>query len=229
MKKLTKADIEQFANEIMTYLEKHHLDSDVCIYYNNRRLRHEYDPYEIDAFVDKIVEEDMNPFNYFEYANREHILSMSFEGPLYDEINYRMGKHTERLQKIFEKYGCYWELGHSWNLSAYPLDDDMEIEFTDYGWPKKRISLFQWNVENNPSELQLVMDTWYAMSSQVGDKGCCVIGAGFEFTWNGNDYKMCACSPYQGSISWETPKEHIKKMLEEIGATNIVYNWGIMD
>jgi hypothetical protein len=229
MKKLTKADIEQFANEIMTYLEKHHLDSDVCIYYNNIRIRNEYDWRIDDAPVIEIVDLDINPFDYFEYANREHILSMSFEGPLYDELNYNYGKCYDALQKIFKKYGCYWELGNAWNLSAYPIDDDMEIEFIDYGWPKKRTTLFQWDIENNPSELQLIMDTWYELSKQVGDKGSCVIGAGFEFTWDGNDYKMCACSPYQGSISWETSKEHIKKMLEDIGASNIVYNWGIMD
>ena len=105
----------------------------------------------------------------------------------------------------------------------------MEIEFTAYAPPKKRRTLFQWDIENNPSELQSIMEIWYSLSTKVGDKGSCVIGAGFEFTWNGDDYFMYACSPYQGSISWETHKDEIRKMLEDAGATSINYQWGIMD
>jgi hypothetical protein len=229
MKKLTKENIEKFANEIMVYLEKHYLDSDVCIYYNDTRIRNEYDWRVDDAPGERIVEENISPRDYFEYINYKHILSMSFEGPLYDELNYNMGKLTDGLQKIFKKYGCYWELGNSWNLSAYPLDDDMEIEFTDYAPPKNRKTLFLWDIENNPSELQLIIDTWYELSRQVGDKGSCVIGAGFEFTWDRDDYFMYAASPYQGSISWETHKDEVRKMLEDIGATDINYKWGVMD
>ena len=80
-----------------------------------------------------------------------------------------------------------------------------------------------------PTEMRSIMEKWYMLSNAVGDKGRCVIGAGFDFTWNGIDYHMCACSPYQGSISWETNKDDVKKMLEGIGATNIIYKWGMMD
>ena len=227
--KLTKKDIEKFAFDVLKYLKRWGMDSDVVIYYNGIRMQNKYDWLNPDAPPKFVVEKDMSPFDYFEYANREHILSMSFEGLLYNELNYNFGKRAEGLQKIFNKYGCYWEQGNAWNLSAYPIYDDMEIEFTSYAWPKARITLYQWDVENNPSELQHIMDIWYSLATKVGDKGSCVIGAGFEFSWNGNDYKMYACSPYQGSISWETNKDEIKNMLENIGATNIVYKWGIMD
>ena len=80
-----------------------------------------------------------------------------------------------------------------------------------------------------PHELAVIMKKWYEMSRKVGDKGSCVIGAGFIFTWNGNEYFMSACSPYQGSISWETNKEDVRKMLEDVGATHICYDWGRMD
>ena len=51
-------------------------------------------------------------------------LSMSFEGPLYHVLNrYVRGwtKLESELQKLFEKHGYYYEMGHAWNLSAYEL------------------------------------------------------------------------------------------------------------
>jgi len=225
--KLTKQNIEQFANEIMEFLTKHYIDSDVCIYFNNKRIRNEYDWINPDEKPKLIVEDNINPFDYFEYANYDHILSMSFEGPLYDDLNYNF-RYEEKLLKIFEKYGCYWELGNSWNLSAYPIDDDSEIEFTPYARPKKVIDLFMWD-RNIPTELRKIMNEWYALSEAEGDKGSCVIGAGFSFEWNGNKYFMNSCSPWQGSISWESHNSDVKQMLVKIGATNIQYNWGRLD
>ena len=103
MKKLTRADIEQFANEVMRYLIKHELDMDVSIYYNNKRMSRKYDWRNPDAPPKLVVEENMNPFKYFEYANYNHILSMSFEGPLYESLNYS-GYAEDGLRNIFEKY-----------------------------------------------------------------------------------------------------------------------------
>ena len=228
MKKMTKQDIEKFAYEIIDFLTANNLDDGVCIYFNNKRMMHDYDWRNPDAPPKIVIEEDMNPFDYFEYANHEHILSMSFEGPLYEELNYNFGKKEYGLRKLFALHDLYWELGDMWNLSAFPIDDDMEIEFTDYGRPKEKRSLYMWD-NTIPSALREIMDRWYKLSEAVGDKGSCVIGAGFDFTWNGIDYHMCSCSPWQGSISWETPKDEVKEMLENIGATNIIYNWGILD
>ena len=227
MKKLTKIHIDQFANEIMEYLIKHELDMDVCIYYNNKRMSRKRDWKNADESPKIIIEENMNPFDYFEYANYDHILSMSFEGPLYDSLNYT-GYAEDGLHKLFEKYGVYWELGHSWNLSAYLVDDKTEVECTQYTKPIKKIHLYCIDGQT-PRELAAIMRQWYKMSTAVGDHGSCVIGAGFSFTWNGNEYFMSACSPYQGSISWETNKEDVRKMLEDAGATNIYYDWGCID
>ena len=228
MKKLTKHNIDQFANEIMDYLIAHNLDSDVCIYFNNKRMTNVYNWRDPDAKPKLVVEENMSPFDYFEYANHEHILSMSFEGPLYEELNYIYGKRTSGLEKIFEKYGVYWELGNAWNLSAYPINTEMEVEFTAYELPKEKINLYMWD-RNIPTPLREIMDKWYELSEQEGDKGSCILGAGFNFTWNDDDYFMCACSPYQGSISWEASKDKVATMLRRIGATNIIYDWGVMD
>ena len=227
MQKLTKVDIEQFANEVMDYLIKHELDMDVCIYYNDKRMRHKYDWRDMDAPPKLIIEEDVSPFDYFEYANYNHILSMSFEGPLYESLNYT-GYAEDGLRKLFEKYGLYWEFGHSWNLSAFLIDDDIEVEYTQYRKPIEKIHLYRVD-GTTPHELGVIMQKWYQMSTAVGDQGSCVIGAGFSFTWNGDEYFMSACSPYQGSISWETNVEDVRKMLEDVGATNIYYDWGNMD
>ena len=228
MEKLTKVRIQQFAMDVFSYLMKHNLDSGVCIYFNDKRIRNEYDWRNIDASPKFIIEEDMNPHHYFEYANYDHILSMSFEGPLYDLMNYSGGKKLDGLHKIFEKYGVYWELGNAWNLSAYPIDDDMEIEFTAYQRPKQRKELYVWDSSVAP-ELRTIMDAWYTLSEAEGEKGSCVIGAGFKFTWKDDDYFMNACSPYQGSLSWEAHKDAIALMLKGIGAESIYYNWGRMD
>ena len=228
MNKLTKKDIENFAYEIWDFLFDNDLDSDVCIYFNNKRMRNKC-TWNGDNFISEfIIEEDMNPLDYFEYVNYEHILSMSFEGPLYEVLNYTFGKKEEKFRQIFEKHGFYYELGNAWNLSVYPSDDNMEIEFTEYVRPKERIYLYMWD-RNIPTELREIMDKWYALSERAGDKGSCVLGAGFYFTWNEDQYFMTACSPWQGSISWETSKDDIKSMLENIGATDIYYSWGRMD
>ena len=228
MKKLTKEKIEQFAYEILNYLQTYNLDDGVCIYFNNKRIQHEYDWREPEGTPPQlIIKEDISPLDYFEYANHDHILSMSFEGPLYDSLNYT-GYKEEGLHKIFEKYGVYWELGNAWNLSAYPIDDSLEIEFTAYGRPKERKELYMWD-KSIPTELREIMDAWYKLSETEGEGGSCVVGAGFKFTWIDNDYFMCACSPYQGSLSWEKHKDVVHLMLKGIGAENISFDWGRMD
>lgn len=65
--------------------------------------------------------EGCNPKNYFEFANPD-TLSMSFEGSLNHVLNgYVRGWSKLEIEfgNIFAKHGCYYELGHAWNLSAY--------------------------------------------------------------------------------------------------------------
>lgn len=130
--KLTKKKIEELAYEILTFLNERGIDEDVCIYFNNKRISNRYSYKDWDAPPKLVIEEDMCPLGYFEYAAHKHILSMSFEGGLYDAINYGNGGTYDKLQAIFDKYGLYFELGHAWNLTAYPIDDDMQVEYTMY-------------------------------------------------------------------------------------------------
>ena len=221
MKTLTKTNIEELAKEIITFLENEGLATDVCIYFNNKVMRNE-------GKQQWETTENVNPHDYFEYCAYDHILSMSFEGELYDVLNYSFGRKEEKFNAIFERWGLYYELGNAWNLSVYLRNDDVEVEYTKYKKPKRVIRLYFGNFLN-PRELDDIMLTWYNLSKEVGDKGSCVLGAGFEFEWRGDKYFMPACSPYQGSISWETPKDKIWQMLEEVGATEIYYKWGNMD
>ena len=228
MKKLTKANIEELANEIIAFLNEQSLSSAVSIYFNGKAMRSRGEWDDDDNYIPYwVTEENANPHDYFEYAAYDHILSMSFEGALYDLLNYRGGVKEEKFRAIFEKYGLYYELGNSWNLSVYLYDDDIEVEYTRYERPKQTMHIYRHGV--NHSELQNIMDVWYNLSKETGDKGSCVLGAGFEFEWRGDKYFMSACSPYQGSISWETHKDTVKEMLEKIGATEIYYKWGNMD
>lgn len=231
MNKLTKANIEQLAKEIMVFLEKEEMMSGVSIYYNGKvvRAKTEYNDFTDTFSYSWETTENVDPHNYFDYAAYDHILSMSFEGALYDVLNYSGGRKDAEFCDIFERYGVYYEFGNAWNLSVYPNDDDMEVEYTKYKRPKETIRLYRYNRMDNPSALQAIMDVWYELSKNEGDKGSCVLGAGFSFEWQDNEYFMSACSPYQGSLSWEVHKDTVKGLLEDIGATEIYYDWGRMD
>jgi hypothetical protein len=230
MRKLTKTNIEKLAMEIATFLEKNGIADSVSIYFNNKVMRNK-GKYDDDYnYISKWeTTEDIDPHDYFEYAAYEHILSMSFEGKLYEVLNYGPYIWEEQFNKLFEKYGVYFELGDAWNLTCYTCDDDTEVEYTRYKKPKEKIELYYFRRYEAPTELRAIMEHWYELSTQTGDIGSCVLGAGFNFEYQDNEYFMDACSPYQGSISWEQHKDDIQKMLEDIGATKIYYKWGNMD
>ena len=229
--KLTKQNIETLANEIVAFLKRSEMYDGVCIYYNNKRIRSEsnWNRDTGEFTYTSVIEEDMNPFDYFEYANPNHILSMSFEGNFYDALNYS-GYKVDKFEKILKKYDVYYEQGNAWNLSVYPIHDDYEnIEYTPYKVKPEPMYLSYWMTDNIDPQLRRIMNLWYELSKKVGDKGSCVVGAGFNFTYNGSEYFMTSCSPWQGSLSWEEYKDIIQNELEFIGATNIRYDWGRMD
>ena len=130
----------------------------------------------------------------------------------------------------------YSELGNNWNLTVFPNDEDMEVDYTYYAKPKKPIYLSLWDMENRNNVKQAdkdiflpIMHKWYELSKATGDIGPCVLGAGMSFEYNNSIYFMSACSPWQGSCSWESHVETIKEMLRNIGCTNIYFNYGRLD
>ena len=229
MKKITKKDIENLAGEIVAFLKAYDIADGVSIYYNGDVIRSKTEYKNNGEYSYSWVKtENVDPHKYFEYAAYDHILSMSFEGGLYDVLNYSGGSKLDKFMKIFERYGLYYELGNAWNLTCYLINDETEVEYTHYEEPKETVYLYNGDF-SNPTELQNIMEIWYELSRKEGEGGSCVLGAGFKFEWRGDSYFMPAQSPWQGSCSWEVDKDVIHKMLEDIGATEIYYNWGRMD
>ena len=116
--------MELLAMDIYKWCTKRHLWGDNCIYFNGKALA-SWDTWgqEVGKKIgDKLyVYENKNPKDYFEWASQD-TLSMSFEGPLYMVLNaYVSGwaKLENEFIKVFEKHGCYYEMGHAWNLSVF--------------------------------------------------------------------------------------------------------------
>lgn len=121
--RLTEEQIEQFAVEIREFLLECGMWQDTEIYFNGKRFT-SHDPADDQYYYNDrehlIVEENQEPRKYFEYVANDHILSMAFEGPVYEMINgYGFRSLMEEFDKIFEKYGVYYEQGHAWNFSCY--------------------------------------------------------------------------------------------------------------
>lgn len=122
---LTKKQREQLATDIFNWLNEHEMWINVHIYFNGKCWStNNENSTEFCYNEGKYFEYEADPKNYFEYVREPNILSMSFEGSLYDVLNgycYGWGKLSDEFRGIFEKYGLYFELGHSWNLSCYEI------------------------------------------------------------------------------------------------------------
>lgn len=113
----------KLAKDIIDWLLKKEIFDDTFIYVNGKRYgtcdgEGHYN-YGTNSWDDVYVEDNMDPKRYFEYAG--DILSMSFEGPLYDILNYSDewgSKWEEEFSEIFHKHGYYYEIGNAWNLTA---------------------------------------------------------------------------------------------------------------
>lgn len=118
----TPERLESLAWDIHRWLRGHDMWIDVCIYYDGKRMsttRHLGDDHlEFRYNSEPFIEDGFDPRDYFEYVAEPHILSMSFESTPYEMINgYVSG--NEDFQKVFAKYGIYYELGDHWNLTCY--------------------------------------------------------------------------------------------------------------
>lgn len=101
------------ATTFAKWLAKHYLTDGVYIYVDHKR-------YTVNDSGELVYDIDAEGYEYIEYAGK--ILSASFEGPLYDVLNYgfeseHYTKLEEELSKLFEKFGFYYELCNSWSLT----------------------------------------------------------------------------------------------------------------
>ena len=114
---------EQLATEIFNWLNDKEMWIDIQIYFNGKCWStSSKDHTEFCYNENRYFEYEADPKCYFEYVANPHILSMSFEGTLYEVLNgYVHGwtKLEAEFRAIFEKYGLYFELGNAWNLTCY--------------------------------------------------------------------------------------------------------------
>lgn len=113
------------AIDIYEWCKKHDLWGDNTIYFDGKAWSNSetWSGEKGRKIAEDLYEYDKNPLDYFEYAN-PNTLSMSFEGSLNHILNgYYVGsaKLETEFEKLFAKYGLYYEFGHSWNLSAYEV------------------------------------------------------------------------------------------------------------
>ena len=106
----------------------------------------------------------------------------------------------------------------------------MEIEYTYYENPnEEEIVLFYGAIDKCPPEIENIMQTWYLLSKKEGDIGACVLEASLNFEYQNKKYKMLPCSPWQGEGSWTPYVDLVCKQLQNIGATNVEWNPGVLD
>lgn len=114
---MTDIEIRVLATRIRDFLDEYWLAGDCRIYFNGMCWEHSVG----DEGWKRIV--DINPKDYFEYAGG--VISMSFEGILYDILNgytNALGReYATKFERLLEKNGCYYEMGNSWNLSIYEM------------------------------------------------------------------------------------------------------------
>lgn len=230
MKKLTKEGIESLALRIAKLLKDRELASDVRIYFNNRCIDFDsghWDPVENTYVVNSKIIEDINPHDYFECAH-DHIISMSYEGPLYDYF-YNRCEFPRPIEELIRGAGLYYEHWDAWNLTFYVSEEDMEVEYTKYEKPEEAEYIWLYADKYIPEELKRIMLLWHDLGWEYGDHGSCVIGARMDFRYNGKRYEMGPCTGWQGSESWEHFVPRIKEELIKIGATEISYDYGRLD
>lgn len=119
-KPLKKEQIDELADKIYQLFKKNDMWMDSRIYFNGGCIdnKDEDGHYHYDGSV--YYHPNMNPRDYFDYVNPDHILSMSFEGPIYHMFNYNEYRPVLRkFNSLLARYGLCYELGNAWNLSCY--------------------------------------------------------------------------------------------------------------
>lgn len=115
-------------------------------------------------------------------------------------------------------------------IAAYRYWEQNTIHISrDRAWKRSYKSRESGEVIRVPDKLRQIQEIWIKGQTETGDKGSCVIGAGFEFDFDGQRYFMSPAGSCHGSGSWEPYKDKVNELLMEAGVTNIKYHWGIMD
>lgn len=126
---MSEAQNQKLMEDIIDYLEPHELFEDVNIYTNDHKYSSDK-PRIADSSVTELTTSKGN--KYYDYGkwnvtsqveyNNPDSVTMTFEGDLYDALNYDdKGIVMTKLEQIGKKYGVYPELGHQWSLAFYNI------------------------------------------------------------------------------------------------------------
>ena len=123
VKEITSEKMDALALEIVEFLQKNELFQDVNIYCNNKRISSNVitngDLIKTELGTHYVIG-TCNVASVVEF-NNPNTITMTFEGPLYQVLNYGPTKTEQAFLKLFSKYGLYYELGYAWSLAAYPV------------------------------------------------------------------------------------------------------------
>lgn len=181
--KLTEEQIENLAKEIREFLLEHGLWQDVDIYFNGKRFT-QHDPVTGKYYYndrEHLIEVADQPERHFEYVNPEHILSMSFEGPVCEMLYYGILPSVRReFDKIFERYGLYYEFEHHWNFSS--ITSEKGESTMNIG-----VEVLKESVIRVQSQLNDWMDCVFVVSKDDEEKAREVLEKAWDSFWEDGD------------------------------------------
>lgn len=114
--------------EILRILGQHEANEMIHFYVNGRHFSTDDQP----TFIEHQISTAKKTFSYYEDPvpcnvtkqvefNNPQTITMTFEGPMYHDINYGSGKILDKINKRATKYGLYAELGYAWSLALYKI------------------------------------------------------------------------------------------------------------
>lgn len=121
----TKQDIENIVNQIRYRMDELEVSDDVAIYFNGKRYKNigRWNP-ETEMYESSwVLEENIYPIDYCEYAPDDNIICISSEGRLYDYMNSNFMYMDER---ILPDKSLYTEMGTTWFYILCPSRDEWE-------------------------------------------------------------------------------------------------------
>lgn len=119
----TKKDIENIVNQIRYRMDELEISDDVAIYFNGKRYKNigRWNPETEEYESSWVLEEDIYPIDYCEYAPDNNIICISSEGHLYDYMNSNFMYMDER---VLPDKSLYSEMGNTWFYILCPSRDD---------------------------------------------------------------------------------------------------------
>ena len=119
----TKQDIENIVNQIRYRMDELEVSDDVAIYFNGKRYKNigRWNP-ETEMYESSwVLEDNIYPIDYCEYAPDDNIICISSEGYLHDYMNYNFMYMDER---VLPDKSLYTEMGTTWFYILCPSRDD---------------------------------------------------------------------------------------------------------